>query len=144
MYQTGYYATGYYSVGYYSRGTFPETLLGRSWYSLIFEARVQLQDGMEGCYRYPDSMLLNILNRGLHDLSRFRPDAFFEGFLDNNLNVPEITELNWGEPISVDLMFFAPLVLYIVGMAEASEGDYIEDGRAAGHLSMFKTYVLGL
>lgn len=144
MYETGYYATGYYATGYFVGSGFQRTLLAPSWYSLIFEARVQLQDGMEGCYRYPDSMLLNILNRGLHDLSRIRPDAYFDGFLDNDLNVPEITELNWGEPISVDLMFFPPLVAYVAGMAEASEDEYFEDGRAAGKLSMFKTYVLGL
>ena len=144
MYQTGYYATGYHSTGYYSRTAFPTTLLGRSWYSLIFEARVQLQDGQEGCYRYPDSMLLNILNRGLHELSRMRPEAFYDGFLDNALNVPEITELNWADEMTVDLMFMPPLVLYITAMAETTEDDYITDGRAMGHLTMFKTYVMGL
>lgn len=143
MYQTGYYATPYYSTGYYSR-TFAETLLGYTWYSLIFEARVQLQDGMEGCYRYPDSMLLNILNRGLHELGRMRPEAFYEGFLDNSLNVPEITELNWGEEMTVPMMFMPPLVLYITAMAETTEDEYVTDGRALGHLTMFKTYVMGL
>lgn len=144
MYATGYYATGYYATDYYLGSGFRGTLLAPSWYSMIFEARVQLQDGMEGCYRYPDSMLLNILNRGLHDLSRMRPDAYFEGFLGNDLNVPEITELNWGDEITVPLVFMPPLILYIVGMAGASEDDYFEDGRAQGHLKMFKTYVLGL
>ena len=144
MYATGYYSTEYYSTGYYSRPTFAETLLGYTWYSLIFEARVQLQDGMEGCYRYPDSMLLNILNRGLHELGRMRPDAFFTHFSDNDLNVPEVTELTWGEALTVDHVFIPPLILYITAMAEASEDEYVTDGRALGHLTMFKTYVMGL
>jgi len=144
MYDTGYHATGYYQTGYYMRSQFQDSLLGPTWYSIIFEARVQLQDGMEGCYRYPDSMLLNILNRGLQELGRMRPDAFFTHFLDNDLNVPEITEVTWGAEISVDLAFMPPLVLYVVGMAEASEDDYVTDGRAMGHLTMFKSYVMGL
>ena len=144
MYATGYYSTGYYSTGYYSRPTFAETLLGYSWYSMIYEARIQLQDGMEGCYRYPDSMLLNILNRGLQELGRMRPEAFYEGFLDNDLNVPEITELDWGDTVTVDYMFVPPLILYITAMAETTEDDYVTDGRAMGHLTMFKTYVMGL
>lgn len=144
MFDTGYYATGYYATGYYTRTVFAESLLGYTWYSLIFEARVQLQDGQEGCYRYPDGMLLNALNRGLHDLSRMRPDAFFESFLDNDMNVPEITEANWGEAMSIDLMFLHPLVQYVAAQAEASEDDYVEDGRAIGHMTMFKRYVMGL
>ena len=145
MYGTGYYATGYHATGYYSRvTTLPETLLGYSWYSLIFEARAQLQDGVEGCYRYPDSMLLNILNRSLHELSRMRPEAFYEGFLDNNLNVPEITEANWDESVTIDFMFVPPVILYIQAMAETTEDDYVTDGLAMGHLTMFKTYVMGL
>jgi len=144
MYGTGYYATGYYATGYYSRLGIRASLLSRTWYSLIFEARVQLQDGEEGCYRYPDSMLLNILNRGLQELGRMRPDAFYDDFLNNDLNVPEITEANWGDPLPLDLVFYPPLVLYVVGMAEASEDEYVTDGRAMGHLTMFKTYVMGL
>ena len=144
MYQTGYHATGYHATGYYSRGAFAPSLLGYTWYSLIFETRVQLQDGMETCYRYPDSMLLNILNRGLHELSRIRPDAFYEGFLDNDLNVPEITEDNWGEAMTIDLMFLPPLIMYVTAITEASEDEYVTDGRALGHLTMFKKYVIGL
>jgi len=144
MYQTGYYATNHYATGYYSRPVFADTLLGPTWYSIIFEARVVLQDGQEGCYRYPDSMLLNILNRALQDLGRMRPDAFYDHFSANSLNVPEITELNWGEEISVPLVFMPPLMLYVTAMAESTEDEYVEDGRAMGHLSMFKTYVMGL
>jgi hypothetical protein len=146
MYQTGFYATPYYATGYYSRTTtvLPTTLLAPSWYSIIFEARVQLNDGQEGCYRYPDEMLLNALNRGLQDLSRMRPDAFFTQFVNNDLNVPEITELNWGDPMTIDLGFMPPLVMYVQAQAEYSEDDYVTDGRAAGHMTIFKSYVMGL
>lgn len=144
MYQTGYYATGYHATGYYSRQDFQESLLLFTWYSLIFEARVQLQDGQEGCYRWPDSMLLNILNRGLQELGKMRPEVFYDDFANNDLNVPEITEANWGERMSIPLAFMPPLVLYVVGMAESTEDEYVTDGRAMGHLTMFKTYVKGL
>jgi hypothetical protein len=146
MYQTGYYATDYYATGYYSRtaATLPTTLLGYTWYSIIFEARSQLQDDQEGCYRYPDEMLLNALNRGLQDLGRMRPDAFFDLYSGNSLNVPEITVLDWGDIVTIPAVFVPPLVMYVTAQAEYSEDDYVTDGRAAGHMTLFKSYVMGL
>jgi hypothetical protein len=35
-------------------------------------------------------------------------------------------------------------VLYVTAMAESTEDEYVLDGRALGHLTMFKTYVMGL
>jgi hypothetical protein len=140
MYNTGYYATGYYATGYYSR-QFPDTLLGLTWYSLLFEARVQLQDGDSTCYRYPDAMLLNALNRGINELARIRPEAYYE-----KGGVPEITELNWTQTVisALDMRFYDPLMWFVVGSAELSEDEYASDGRAAAKLERFERQVLGL
>lgn len=138
MYATGYYATGYYSTGYYT-GQFATSLLGPTWYSLIYESRVTLQDGDETCYRYSDSMLLNALNRGLNDLERIRPEAYYE-----RGGVPEITEQNWATTVALelDMRFYEPLMWYVVGQMDLSEDEYVQSGRAAANLERFRTQVL--
>jgi len=138
MYGTGYYATGYYATGYYT-GQFQSSLLGPTWYSLIFEARVVLQDGDETCYRYPDSMILNALNRGLNDLERIRPEAYWE-----RGGVPEITTENWTATVALDLdmRFYEPLMWYIVGSMDLSEDAYVQSGRAAANFNRFRTQCL--
>lgn len=145
MYATGYYATGYHGTGYYSQLTDLGQLFTRTYYTLLFEARLLLSDDApDACYRYPDLMLINILNRGLHDLSIRRPDAFYDTFGANDFNVPEVTIDNWTDPFGTDLQFYDPLVQYVVGFAEVSEDEYAEDGRADYHLAMFEKYTKGL
>jgi len=142
MYETGYYATGYHQTGYYSRSGQNAALLSRTWYSLIWEVREMVADNEFGCYRYPDEMILNTLNRGLYELQRIRPDAYYDLFGSNFFNVPEVSEANWEDVFPLDLRFYDPLLYYTAGMLEIVEDDYIVDGRAAGKIERFRNQLL--
>lgn len=139
MYATGYYATGYYSSGYYTGQQAAGAFGGLTWYSLLYEARAVLQDSDETLYRYPDTMLLNALNRGLNDLERIRPEAYWE-----RGGVPEITTDNWTAVVALDLdmRFYEPLMWYVVGQMDVSEDEWVRQGRAAASLEKFRSMCL--
>ena len=160
MYQTGYYLTGYYQTGYYLGPHGPIDVSPYSYFRLLVEARQLLADADEGdcSLRYPDGMLINGLNRGLQELSRIRPDAFYDLYGANNLNVPEITDevvavgqTDWLKEFSLSLKFWPPLVYYVVGTTQLSEDEYTQGGgrhphgsRAAGSLRLFRKHVLSV
>jgi len=125
--------------------------VAKTYENLITESRELLQDTDTDVQRYTDVVLLNILNRGLQDLSRMRPDAFYDVFLANSLNVPRIVvsgavagELNWTDPFAAELQFYAPLVGYVTGVAEIFDDEYTTDSRAALLLAQFRNGVIGL
>ena len=125
--------------------------MAKTYQTLITESRELLQDTDTDVQRYTDATLLNILNRGLQDLGRMRPDAFYNDFLSNSLNVPEIVEtgagagqINWGDPFAAEMQFYAPLVGYVTGVAEITDDEYTVDGRAALLLAQFRNGVIGL
>lgn len=121
-----------------------------SYQQLLSECRGLLQDTDSSCYRYPDSMLLNILNRGLDDLYRIRPDAWYEYYGVWANHVPEITDatitdlgqVEWTEAFHIDLRFYPALVQYVVGMTSAVEDPHVESGKVEWHLQLFRTLVL--
>jgi len=160
MYQTGYYLTGYYQTGYYLGPHGIVAVPGKSYFALMAEARSLLGDADENdCpTRYPDAMLINGLNRGLQELARIRPDAFYDLYANNSLNVPEvtdnvtdITQVDWLREFQIDMKFWPALVYYVVGATQLSEDEYVRgDGRhphgsmAAGSLRMFHRHALSL
>lgn len=125
--------------------------MAKTYQDVVTEARVLLQDTDATSYRNSDATLLAIYNRGLQALARVRPDACFDLYSSNSLNVPELVEsgavagqTNWTDNFGLEMMFFAPLVAYIVGVAEIIDDEYSEDGRAALMLASFKTEVMGI
>jgi hypothetical protein len=125
--------------------------VAKTYQDVVTEARVLLQDTDATSYRNSDTTLLAIYNRGLQSLARVRPDACYDLYSANSLNVPELVEsgagagqTNWTDTFGLDMMFFAPLVSYIVGVAEIIDDEYSEDGRAALMLQSFKTEVMGI
>ena len=61
--------------------------MAKTYENLLTESRELLQDTDLDVRRYTDATLLNILNRGLQDIGRSRPDAFYDLFVTNSLNV---------------------------------------------------------
>lgn len=125
--------------------------MARTYENLITEARELLKDTDTDLRRFTDSTLLNILNRGLQDLGRMRPDAFYDTYAANFLNVPEIVEagagagqIDWDTTVGIEMMFYPPLVAYVTGVAEVTDDEYTVDGRAALMLNQFRGTVLGL
>lgn len=125
--------------------------MAKTYQDVVTEARVLLQDTDSTSYRNSNANLLAIYNRALQALARVRPDACYDLYSANSLNVPELVESSpgsgqtaWTDNFGLEMQFFNPLVSYIVGVAEIIDDEYSEDGRAALMLQSFKMEVIGL
>jgi hypothetical protein len=125
--------------------------VAKTYQDVITEARVLLQDSDSDGYRFSNTVLIAILNRALQALARIRPDACYDLYDDNSLNVPELVEESpgsgqtlWTATFGLEMQFFNPLVHYVVGMAEVTDDEYTEDGRAQLLLGQFKASIVGL
>lgn len=126
-------------------------MVAKTYQDVITEARVLLQDTDSAGYRYSNTNLIAILNRGIQAVARVRPDACYDLYSDNSLEVPELVESDpssgqviFTDPFGFEMQFFNPLVSYLIGIAELVDDEYAEDGRAMMLLQAFKAEVLGL
>ena len=110
-----------------------------------------LQDTDTDQTRFADSTLLNILNRGLHDLSKIRPDLTYTAYSSNSLNVPELVETgagagqaDWTDTFPYEMWFYNRLLEYVVGVAEITDDEYTEQGRAALMMQLFHNGAIGI
>jgi hypothetical protein len=125
--------------------------MAKTYQTLVTEARELLQDTDTDQKRYTDATLLNILNRGLHDLSRIRPDLTYTAYSANSLEVPEIVEsapgagqVAWTDTWPWEMWFYNRMVEYVVALAEVTDDEYTVDGRAALMLQQFRNGSIGL
>ncbi len=125
--------------------------MAKTYQDVVTEARVLLQDTDSTGYRWSNTVLLAIYNRALQALARIRPDACYDLYDNNSLNVPELVESSpgsgqtaWTDNFGLEMQFFNPLVHYVVGMAEVVDDEYTEDGRAQLLLGQFKANIVGL
>lgn len=138
--------------------------MAKTWQNLITEARETLQDSRSP-YRYPETLLVNLLNQGLQELARIRPDAFWGRFFEGDVMAPEIVSID-PDPdtdpeviaspddeqvlitaeVSVDLpmQFYNPLMFYVIGRAELVDDEFSNDGRAMALIGQFKSSVIGV
>jgi len=151
MYGTGYYAVSYYGPSYYVGRTGIVSGVSLFTYeTLIAETRGRLQDRDAENYRYSDAMLISILNRGLNDLNRIRPDAWYEYYGQYTDGVPEITDnfitldgqVNWEADFQPDIRFYPAMVDYVTGFVHMMEDVYVDEGVAQAFLSEFRKKVL--
>lgn len=125
--------------------------MAKTYQTLVTEARELLQDTGVVSPRYSDATLLNILNRGLHDLSKIRPDLTYTAYSNNSLSVPEIVQSTpgtgqvvWTDTWPWEMWFYNRMVDYLVGVAEITDDEYTVDGRAALLLQQFRNGAIGL
>lgn len=121
---------------------------------LLAEAREILQDTDTDptLQRYPDQTLLNIFNRGLQELYRLRPDAFYDFYDDttSDFDVPFVVitaqtgGVLWTVPFELPMMFYDPLVNWVIGTTEAIDDEFSDDSRSTAFRSFFKQQVVGL
>ena len=122
----------------------------KTYEDLVTEAREFAQDSLAP-FRNTDSFYLNHLNRGLQEIGRIRPDAFYELFDANDLNIPNIVDdddaeapnYDWSTTFQIDGMFYAPLLAYMQGVAEVQDDEFTVDGRAMMLLAAFRNTVVG-
>lgn len=149
MYQTGYYATGYYATGYYiSAGIV--TSVQYSYQDLILQTRVLLHDRDSSCYRYSDEFLVAVLNRGMNELNRIRPDAFYSLYGQFTDGVPEVTlsitpgtgEVYWEDDFHPESKFFPALTYYVMAVTSIVDDPTVQSGGTAAGIEFFRNLVL--
>lgn len=125
--------------------------MAKTYQDVITESRVILSDTDSDSYRYSETNLIAILNRALQAIARVRPDACYDLYTANSLEVPELVESSPGSGQTIytanfglEMQFFNPLLSYVIGVAELIDDEYTEDGRAMMLLQSFKAEVLGL
>lgn len=124
--------------------------MAKTYENLLTEAREFLQDA-DTPYRFSDTRLLNALNRGLQEIGRLRPDAFTSLYDANSLNIPEIVDddaatapqYDWETEFQIDMMFYNPLLSYVIGSIEVTDDEFTVDGRAMMLLRDFHNTVVG-
>jgi len=125
--------------------------MAKSYENLITEARELLQD-TDTPFRFTDSYMLNTLNRGLQELGRIRPDAFYDLYDANALNIPEIVDddaaiapqYDWATTFQINMHYFTPLMTYVIGSIEATDDEFTLEGRAMMFLQSFRSTVIGI
>lgn len=127
--------------------------MAKTYENLVYESREMLQD-TDDEPRYANSTLLNILNRALQDLGRIRPDIAYTIFAANSLNVPEVIhdddapagpdQVLWSDVFGLEMQFYPTMLSYIVGVAEITDDEYTEDGRAALFMQSFHNNAIGI
>lgn len=148
MFGTGYYSTGYYATPYFVGSSSAVTGPVLFTYELLLdEARALLKDTDDSCYRFSDEMMLNALNRGMNELKRVRPDAFYNLYGVYVTDVPEVVQVgpdsqqvDWTTDFQIDMRFYPALVHYVVYAILMQEDASLE--RAAGSLQLFRMFVL--
>lgn len=137
-------------------------MAAKTWQNVIDEARVILQD-TDSPERYSDEVLLSKLNRGLQELARLRPDAFFDYFTGDDILVPRVVEVDAvpdTDPDEIDIdedeeiasstsfalnmMFYTPLVYWVASSAELVDDEFTNDGRVILLQNNFKSMVVSL
>lgn len=125
--------------------------MAKTYQDLITEARQLVNDSLEP-YRDETSVYVAHVNRALQEIGRIRPDAFFDLFEENSLNVPlliesgfpeyEDNEISLGADFQPEMQFYGPVIAYLVGMIELKEDEFSEDSRAIAMLTAFRNSLL--
>lgn len=129
-------------------------MANKTYQQLLQESRQIVQDTDDDptLQRYPNSTLLDIFNRGFQELYRIRPDAFYDLWDDTveDFVVPVITETlitdptSWLNPFAIPMMFYSPMVDWVIAMLESVDDEFTDDSRSTAFLSQFKSMVVGL
>jgi hypothetical protein len=126
----------------------------KTYQQLLADARQIVQDFYTDptLQRYQDQELVDILNRGLQVLYGIRPDAFYdlwddtqEDFIVPVVTITLITDpTSWLQPFAIPMMFYTPLVEWVIGNLEAVDDEFTEDSRSQAFLAAFKNSVVSL
>ena|SRR5271165_2800476 len=128
--------------------------MAKTYQQLLSEAREILQDSNTDptLQRYQDQTLVDVLNRGLLELYRLRPDAFYDFWDDTaeDFLVPSLTTnalpdtTSYLNPFALPFMFYDPLANWVVGIVESVDDEFTDDSRSTQFRAAFKAAVVGL
>ena len=137
--------------------------MAKTWQNVIDESRVILQDLDTTALRYSNAVLLAKLNRGLQELARLRPDAFWDFFSVDDVHPPEVvntdsdpdddtavfdldedSQIALSANFNIPMMFYTAMVYWVASSAELIDDEFTDDGRTALLQTQFKTMVISL
>lgn len=107
---------------------------------LIAEARVLNQDE-DVPYRDDDTKYVQCVNRALQELNRLRPDAFYDTFDGLDTVVPTYTTGTVNSTFPVPMLFWAPVLYFVVGSIQLKDDEFVADGRAVTLMKQFEAKV---
>lgn len=100
-------------------------------------------------YRWTDDVLLDSLNRGIEELKRVRPDAYYTLFGIYDGYTPEVVQtgadagqVNWNADFLLEKHFYTALVHYVVSQAFMEEDSNLQ--QANEHLQLFRKFALAI
>lgn len=118
--------------------------MAKTYQDALTEARQLLQDTEAGFYRYPDEVLLNILNRAMQEIGRLRPDAYWNSFTSEDIEIPDVTPATVNDNFVLPMQFYAAVVSFVVAWAEVLDDEFTVDNRADMLIKYFRMQVLSL
>lgn len=104
--------------------------------------RALLQDRESRQYRYSDADLIALLNRGVEECYRLRPDAFV-GLYDQSLPSYATTDITAQTTIDLPAIVVGSLEYYVAGHAELRDDEHVTDGRAATLIADYRRKLIG-
>ena len=99
----------------------------------ISEARILLQDTIDGPYRYADSELVSALNFAFLEARKLRPDMFLAS------SVPSYSATSTSTLVVVDLQYRVAFLYYICGHMLLRDDEIADDKKAVGFISSFNS-----
>ncbi len=131
-------------------------MANKTYQELLADARVIVQDSDTDptLQRNSDQTLVDIFNRGFQELYRIRPDAFYDLWDDTaedflvpviiiDATNPPITN-SWLNPFQIPMMFYNPMVNWVIAMIESVDDEFTEDSRSTQFYTQFKMMVNGI
>jgi len=129
-------------------------MANKTYQQLLADSRAIVQDTSTDptLQRYQDQELVDIFNRGFQALYTIRPDAFYDLWDDTEEDfiVPVITidvdtvPTSWLLPFGIPMLFYNPMVDWVIGLLESVDDEFSEDSRSTAFLAQFKQSVIGL
>jgi hypothetical protein len=100
----------------------------------VSEARVLLNDVIDGPYRYSDASLISALNLGIFTARRNRPDLFL-----SVTTLPQFAtaDIAAGTIFVMDEQYRVPFLFFMVGFAQLRDEEDTQDARAAAFIGKF-------
>ena len=102
-------------------------------------AREHLKDEISEEYRYSDNSLIRGFNVCLTAIWNLRPEVF-----PPSKEFVTYTTADLGKPFPIPLIFFHPVVFFVVGYAELRDDEFTDDTRATSLMNKFEADLKGL
>jgi hypothetical protein len=100
----------------------------------IDATRFLLQDTVV-TYRYSDANIVRGLNLAITELVRLRPDLYFRLLRDED--PPVYSESQPDDEVDVDIKHTMPVLYFMVGHAQLSDEEDVQDQRAVALITKF-------